>query len=230
MRAWEDRKLGEASFKKGWGKAVIGEASTKRYTLQCDNIVEKEKQTYRVLGRHADSWAERAGIRNGREKGTQWRPGKGRYRRKNTVKRLFLQACIFKLYPVFCPISKPHPPLSPTANEQVEKQLTPWPQQTLPSSESSMAKVTQASEELQWDCGGARVECLVCPYYRDWAAPSVHLAWPPGSLKNRGGWVNSMMTVIMLDFSKTGPKTSHMCCFPHSHPAYQIITKVAIRL
>lgn len=55
MRAWEDRKLGEASFKKGWGKAVIGEPSTKRYTLQCDNIVEKEKQTYRVLGRHADS-------------------------------------------------------------------------------------------------------------------------------------------------------------------------------
>lgn len=92
----------------------------------------------------------------------------------------------------FCPISKPHPPLSPTANEQVEKQLTPWPQQTLPSSESSMAKVTQASEELQWDCGGARVECLVCPYYRDWAALSVHLAWPPGSLKNRGEWANNM--------------------------------------
>lgn len=55
MRAWEDRKLGEASFKKGWEKAVIGEAGTERYTLQFNNILEKEKQTGWILGRHADS-------------------------------------------------------------------------------------------------------------------------------------------------------------------------------
>lgn len=34
---------------------MIGEAGTKRYTLQFNNILEKEKQTGRVLGRHADS-------------------------------------------------------------------------------------------------------------------------------------------------------------------------------